>query len=85
MPKLTLFYLKFCPYCRKAMGYLEELRTQDKYKDIEIEMIEESQQPELADRYDYYYVPTFFAGDQKLFEGAMEYSDVQKVLDQALL
>ena len=31
---------------------------------------------------DYYYVPTFFYGDNKLFEGAMEYEDVKKVLDQ---
>ena len=31
-------------------------------------MIEESEDPVTADAYDYYYVPTMFIGDEKLYE-----------------
>ncbi len=47
-------------------------------------MIEESQQAELANSYDYYYVPTFYLGDEKLHEGAMTEEDVQSVFDKVL-
>ena len=60
MKRITLFYLENCPFCNKARAAIDELKKQDRYKDIEIEMIEESKQPEVADKYDYYYVPTFY-------------------------
>lgn len=84
MKKLTLFYLESCPYCQKAIGYLDKHHNDPKYQEIEIERIEEKQNAELADQYDYYYVPTFFMGQEKLFEGAMEEADVIRVLDRAL-
>ena len=72
MQKLTLFYLETCPYCRNALAALEELRKLDPaYGQVEIDMIEESRQPELAEQYDYYSVPTIFAGDKKLYEAKL--------------
>lgn len=79
-----MFVMTGCPHCLLADGYLRYLRTKDKYKDIEIEKINESKEPELADQYDYYYVPTFYVGDEKVHEGHAEKADVQKVLDLAL-
>ena len=67
--KLLLFHLNNCPYCHSAKKALRELVKEDpRYGEIDVEWIEESEQPELAARYDYYYVPTIFLGDQKLYE-----------------
>ena len=47
-------------------------------------MIEESEQSELADTYDYYYVPCFFEGTKKLHEGAITKETIQKIFDDYL-
>lgn len=83
--KLTLFYFPECPHCRLALKLLEDLKAEDsRYAAIEIEKINERTQPELADRYDYYYVPTFFLGQEKLHEGHAEREDIVRVLERAL-
>lgn len=91
MQKLTMFYLENCPYCRSARTALEALRKLDPaYASVEIEMIEESRQPELAEQYDYYSVPTIYAGDRKLYEAKLFDSydvirdNIQAALDLAL-
>ena len=72
MRKLTMFYLENCPYCRNARAALDALRKLDPaYEAVEIDMIEESRQPELAAQYDYYSVPTIYAGDRKLYEAKL--------------
>ena len=38
---------------------------------------------ELADKYDYYYVPCFFAGDEKIAEGAPTEENVAKAFAAA--
>ncbi len=71
MQKLTLFYLETCPYCHNARRALAELVKEDaRYAQVPIDWVEESRQPELAGRYDYYYVPSVFAGEKKLYEAA---------------
>lgn len=83
--KAKLFYLNYCPYCRKAIGYIEELKSENPaYRNAEIEMIEENKNKSLADKYDYYYVPCFYVDDNKVFEGAMEKADVKTVLDMLI-
>ena len=82
---MKLFYLKNCPYCREALAWIQELYQQDiKYQCIPLEMIEESEQSELADTYDYYYVPCFFEGTKKLHEGAITKETIQKIFDDYL-
>lgn len=39
---------------------------------------------EVADRYDYYYVPTFYVGDKKVHEGGIMPDEVEAVLRMAL-
>ena len=69
MRELTLFYLADCPYCRNARRALEELTVEDPaYGRVPVQWIEESRQPQVAERYDYYYVPAVFAGTEKLYE-----------------
>ncbi len=91
MKELTLFYLDDCGYCAKAKKALEELYKENPaYREIPITKIEESRNPEIADQYDYYAVPTFFDGKNKLFEAHLFMSyeeirdEVKRVLDYAL-
>jgi thiol-disulfide isomerase/thioredoxin len=79
MKKILLFYLRDCPFCRKAFAYIDELKKQDAYKDIEIEAIEESEQPEIANSYDYYYVPTFYVDGAKVHEGGIFLNEVEEI------
>ncbi len=64
MAKITIFYLENCPYCVKARKAVAELGLNP----ADILWIEESRQPEVADRYDYYHVPTVYVGGEKLYE-----------------
>ena len=64
--------------------HLEELQRQEPYGRIEIRMIDELAEPEVADRYDYYYVPTFYVGDKKVHEGGIMPDEVEAVLRMAL-
>ena len=49
MKKITMMYLKGCPYCKQAMNWMEELKQeQPVYQNINITYIEESEQPQLA-------------------------------------
>ena len=68
--KLTILHLDNCPYCHKARRALDELREENPtYRGVAVEWIEEERESEAADRYtDYYYVPTIYAGADKLYE-----------------
>lgn len=85
MKPVKLFYLKTCPFCKKALRYIEEARAaHPELAAVGIEMIEESEQPDVADRYDYYYVPTFYVGGEKVHEGGIYPEEVERVLRRAL-
>ena len=69
--KLTAFILPGCPYCIQARELIAELCAgHPEYAAIGIEWIDESAEPQLADRYDYYRVPSFFLGEEKLYEAS---------------
>ena len=85
MKTIKLFYLKDCPFCKKAFAYIDELKKLDSYKDIEFELIEESEQSELANQYDYYYVPTFYIDEEKIHEGGIFPNEVEEILKMALV
>jgi thiol-disulfide isomerase/thioredoxin len=84
MIELTMFELINCPYCIRARSYLDELLTEEPYKAISVNFIDEAKNRALAAQYDYYLVPTFYKGQTKLLEGRMSKDDVKRVLDQAL-
>ena len=70
MKPVKLFYLKNCPFCKKALRYIEEARAAH---------------PELAAvGIDYYYVPTFYVGGVKVHEGGVYPEEVEKILRSAL-
>ena len=87
MKKLTLFYLEHCPYCRNARLALEELREErPAYRDIPIDWIEESKVTDLEGDYNYYYVPTIYCGDRKIYEASPgdDYPVIRKHVRAAL-
>ena len=75
MKDIELFYLASCPYCRNAKRAIGELTEENPaYRDIRIDWIEESEQPEIADARDYYSVPTIFYRGEKLYEAHFTHS-----------
>lgn len=85
MKELTYFYLEGCPYCRAASRWVEELKQENPdYARIPIRAVEETREKALADAYDYYKVPTYYLGKEKLHEGAATKEKIKAVLDRAL-
>lgn len=84
MKKILMFTMESCPYCVKAHRWMEQqLQEHPEYKEIEIEIIDELEQPELADTFDYYYVPTYYVDGVKVHEGAASKEIVQNVYKAA--
>lgn len=87
MKEVLMFYLEDCGYCQKARRALDELFEADpRYRQIPLTRIEESRQPELADRYDYYSVPSYFVDGKKVFEARlfMSYEEIKAGTKAAL-
>lgn len=85
MKELTMFYLKTCPHCKRAFGYMDELKAENPdYAKIPLKLIEEREEAALADSYDYYYVPTYYIDGAKVHEGTIDKDGVKAVLDAAL-
>lgn len=85
MKDVKLFYLRNCPFCKKALRYIEEAKeAHPELQSVGIEMIEESEQPALADTFDYYYVPCFYIDGKKVHEGGIYPEEVEAVLRKAL-
>ena len=87
MKEVLMFYLEDCGYCAKARRALDELfAANPAYREVPLTRIEESRQPELADQYDYYAVPTYFVDGRKIFEARlfMSYEDIRDGTKAAL-
>ncbi len=69
MKKVTYFHFEGCPYCKQCNEVIAELIAENpEYAKIEFEHIDEHEQPELADQYDYYANPSMFIGKEKIYE-----------------
>ena len=85
MKEITYFMMDICPYCIKAQKWLDELmKEHPEYKKIPMKVIDERKQPAIANKYDYYLVPTFYVDGVKLHEGVATREKVEYVLKQAL-
>lgn len=75
----------WCPHCRRALSWIDELKKENpSYSKIEIKIIDEEREPEAARKYDYYYVPTFYVDDDKIFEGVPSKEIIKNVFEKAL-
>ncbi|WP_328707005.1 glutaredoxin family protein [Clostridium sp. HV4-5-A1G] len=80
-----MFVTSWCPYCRQALSWMKELQNKiPEYKNINVEIIDEEKHPEIAKKYDYYYVPTYFVGNTKIHEGVPSQEIIRKVFEKSL-
>ena len=91
MKKITAFYLEGCPYCRQAREALKELMNKNEnYSKVSLEWIEENQHPEISEKFDYYYVPSMFIENKKIYEAHRGESfdeckeNIKRVLETAI-
>ena len=84
MRELSMFYFPECPYCRQAFRWQEEIfREHPEYKDVPLRLVDEHKETALADSYDYWYVPTYFLGEEKLGEGVKKKALVEAAFRRA--
>jgi glutaredoxin len=85
MKKITMFTMDSCPYCKSARKWMDDIiKSDEKYKSIETVIIDEVEEPDLAAKFDYYYVPTYYLDGEKVHEGAANFEIVKKIFDEAL-
>ena len=85
--KIDLYHLTNCPYCIHAANALKELAKEDPaYAQVEVNWIEESTVKEFPAYADYYYVPTVYFGEKKLYEAqpGQDYETVKANMKRAL-
>ncbi len=84
MKDITVLITDWCPHCKRAINWIDEVKQENpQYKEIKVEIIDEEKTPEIAKKFDYYYVPTYFVGNRKAFEGGTTKEIVQKVFEEA--
>lgn len=82
---MRMFILKNCPHCKRAIGWIEELKRENsEYEKIEIELVDEEIDSDLANQYNYYYVPAIYDGEFKLHEGVATKNEIKTIFDSYL-
>lgn len=86
MKPVKLFYLRSCPFCKKALRYIDEARAaHPELAAVGIELIEESEQPAECRRVRLTITcPTFYVDGVKVHEGGIYPEEVEKILRSAL-
>ena len=87
MASVTIFYQTFCPYCRMARRAMDSLAAESPaYAAVDVRWVEETRNRALADRYDYWYVPSVYCGERKLYEAdpSQGYEEIKASLKAAL-
>jgi len=80
-----MFMMPTCPHCRKALAMIDDLcAAHPEYKEIPLKKIDENAEAAYAAQFDYYYVPTFYVGDEKLHEGVPTEEAVARVFEEAM-
>lgn len=85
MKSITMMILPTCPYCVQAFDYMDQLKKEHpEYADIPMTIIDESEEPEKAKQFHYWYVPTFFVDGEKIHEGVTDVKLIDEVFEKAL-
>ena len=85
MKPVIMFVTEWCPYCKRALNWMEDIKKQNpEYTNIQIKIIDEELQPDIAKQYTYYYVPTYYVDGVKVHEGAASKDIINKVFKQAI-
>ena len=81
MKKITMFHINECKYCDFARRAIAELKEDNpEYRNVEIEMINEDENPEIIENYDYWSAPSLFIGKEKIYEAdpSQGYEDIKE-------
>ncbi|GHV47991.1 hypothetical protein FACS1894204_11910 [Synergistales bacterium] len=85
MKEVHMFLMGTCPHCKKALSLMDEIFAEHpEYKSVPLKKTDETKEPDYAATFDYYYVPTFYVGGEKLHEGVPTKEAVEKVFAAAL-
>ena len=85
MKEVKMFMFDGCPHCRRAKEMIAEIFAENpEYAKVPFTVIDENKNPEIANKYDYYYVPTFYSGDVNMMEGVPTKEAIEKVFAKAL-
>lgn len=80
MKDVLLFKLAGCPHCKLALKMQEALfQEHPEWREIPLKIVDEAEEAELANSFDYYYVPTYYVNGKKVHEGHAEREDVERV------
>lgn len=84
MKSVLLMKLALCPHCQRALAMMEELFVDHpEYREVPLKIVDEGEDPAFAETLDYYYVPTFYVGDEKVHEGVPTKEAIEKVFQMA--
>ncbi|HEY5587691.1 MAG TPA: thioredoxin family protein [Candidatus Paceibacterota bacterium] len=84
MKPVIMFVTEWCPYCRKALYWMEYIKKQNpQYADIKVKIIDEELQSDIARQYNYYYVPTYYVDGIKVHEGVVSKNAIKEIFEKA--
>jgi glutaredoxin len=84
MKEIKFFMMPTCPHCKKAIAMMEEIfAAHPEYRKIPFKEIDEVREARYAKKFDYYKVPTFYVGDEKIHEGIPTKTAVMEVFVKA--
>jgi glutaredoxin len=85
MKDVVMITADYCPYCRRARKYMDELFSEHpEFKSVPLSIVDEVQNREAAEKYNYHLVPSYFLNGKMHFTGAATKEDVERVFKDAL-
>lgn len=80
-----MFIFDGCPHCSNAQRMITEIFAEHpEYEKIPFTVIDENKNPDIADKYDYYYVPTIYTGEEKIMEGVPTKEAIKRAFEKSL-
>ena len=75
-----------CRHCKRAFKWQEVLteKFHPERRDVPVRVVDELEEKEYADSFDYYYVPSYYVDGVKVHEGPVTQQDVERVFALAL-
>jgi thioredoxin 1 len=85
MKPVTMFITNWCPYCNRAISWIDELKKENpQFANLEVNIIDEERNPEISKQFDYYYVPTYYIENNKIYEGGKTKDIIREVFEKAI-
>lgn len=80
---MKIFILKNCPHCINLKRWIDELYQENPiYREVEITYIDEQEHMNIAEMYDYYYVPSIYVNEKKVHEGVASKEIMKTIFKQ---